>query len=80
MDVPSRVLSAGPSSPVFKMRRLMVLIPVDEAAWMTYILWSELVACTKTRVAVVSAPVGVVVQSVNLVVDAVKLETSLNVQ
>lgn len=80
MEVLFNVASAVPSSPVFRMRRFIVLTPVEEAAWITNMLSNELVACTKTRSLVVSALAGVVVQSVYLVVEAVKLVTSANEQ
>src|SRR3989338_9132408 len=76
MEVPPRVGSAAPSSPVFKMRRLMVLTQVVEAAVITNILSNELVAWTKTRSPANKAPAGTVVQSAYLVVEAVKLVTS----
>ena len=80
IEVPPSVVSATPSSPVFKTRRLMVETPVEDAAWIINGLSKELVACTKTRSLDVSAPRGVVVQSKNFVVEAVKLVTFANEQ
>ena len=80
MEVPPSVGSATPSSPVFKMRRLIVLTPVVEAAVITNMLSNELVAWTKTLSPASKAPVGVVVQSAYLVVEAVKVVTSAKEQ